>query len=74
MCAYGAAGAGLRRATRRSSDLGVVVVAVMGGTFGVTVMGGIVTLGNDGANLGGETGRCFNASVGTCCCGWSVAC
>ena len=41
------------------------VVAVMGGTFGVTVMGGIVTLGNDGVTLGGETGSCFNASVVT---------
>ena len=49
------------------------VAAVMGGTFGVTVMGGIVTLGNDGVNLGGETGSCFNASVGTCCFGWTVA-
>ena len=41
------------------------VAAVIGGTFGVTVMGGIVTLGNDGVTLGGETGSCFNASVGT---------
>ena len=49
------------------------VAAVMGGTFGVTVMGGIVTLGNDGATLGGETGSCFDASVGTCCCVWTVA-
>ena len=32
------------------------VAAVMGGTFCVSVMGGIVTLGNDGATLGGETG------------------
>ena len=39
--------------------------AVMGGTFGVTVMGVIVTLGNDGVTLGGETGSYFNASVGT---------
>ena len=48
-------------------------VAVMGGTFGVTVMGGIVTLGNNGATLGGATGSCFDASVGTCCCVWTVA-
>ena len=46
---------------------------MMGGTFGVPVMGGIVTLGNDGATLGGETGSCFYAIVGTCCCGWTVA-
>ena len=37
------------------------VSALMGGTFGVTVIGGIFTLGNDGANLGGETGSCFGA-------------
>ena len=40
----------------------------------VAVMGGIFTLGNFGATLGGETGGCFVASVGTCCCGWTVAC
>ena len=40
------------------------VADVMGGFFGVTVMGGIVTLGNTGAALGGETGSCFNASLG----------
>ena len=50
------------------------VAAVMGGTFGVTVMGGIVTLRNDGATLGGETGSGFDASVGTCCCGCTVEC
>ena len=49
------------------------VAAVMGGTFVVTVMGGIVTLGNDGATLGGEKGSCFDAFVGTCCCGWTAA-
>ena len=49
------------------------VTAVMGGTFGVTVMGGIVTLGNYGATLCGETGSCCDAFVGTCCCGWTVA-
>ena len=32
------------------------VAAVMGGIFGVSVMGGIVTLGNYGATLCGETG------------------
>ena len=41
------------------------VAAVMGGTFGVTVMGGIVILENYGATLGGETGSCFDASVVT---------
>ena len=49
------------------------VATMMGGTFGVTVMGGIVTLGNDGATLGGEKGSCFDAFVGTCCCGCTVA-
>ena len=39
------------------------VAAVMGGTFGFTVFGGIVTLGNYGATLGGETGIC---------CDWNV--
>ena len=48
------------------------VAAVMGGTFGVTVIGGIVTLVNDGATLGGDTSSCFDAFVGTCCCGWTV--
>ena len=49
------------------------VTALMGGTFGVTMVGGIVTLGNDGATLGGETGRCWDAFVGICYCGWTVA-
>ena len=40
---------------------------------GVDKMGGIFTLGNFGATLGGETGSCFDASVGICCCGWTVA-
>ena len=40
----------------------------------VSVMGGIFTLVNFGATIGGETGSCFDASVGTCCCGWTVAC
>ena len=40
---------------------------------GVAVMGGIFALGNFGATLGGETGSCFDDSVGTCCCGWTVA-
>ena len=43
------------------------VAAVMGGTFGVTVMGGIVTLGNYWATLGGEIGSCYDAPVGTYC-------
>ena len=41
---------------------------------GFAVMGRIFTLGNSGATLGGETGGCFFSSVGTCCCGWTVAC
>ena len=47
--------------------------ALMGGTFSVILMSGIVTLGNDGATLGGETCSCYDAFVGTCCCGWTVA-
>ena len=34
------------------------------GAVGATVMGGVVTLGKDGATLGGET---------VFCCGWKVA-
>ena len=41
---------------------------------GVAVMGGIFTLGNFGATLGGGPGGCVDDSVGTCCCGWTVAC
>ena len=40
---------------------------------GVDMMGGIFTLGKFGATLGGEIGSCFDASVGTYCCGWTVA-
>ena len=40
---------------------------------GVAVMGGIFTIGTFGATLGGEKGSCFDASVGTCCCGWTMA-
>ena len=40
----------------------------------VAVMGGIFTLGNFGATLGGGPGGCFDDSVGTSCCGWTVAC
>ena len=39
----------------------------------VAVIGGMFTLQNFGATLGGETGSCFYDSVGTCCCGWNVA-
>ena len=49
------------------------VSALMGVAVGATVMGGVVTLGKDGSALGGETGRCCGAVVGTCCCGWNVA-
>ena len=38
--------------------------AFTGGDVGATVMGGFVTLGKDGATLGGETGSC---------CDWTVA-
>ena len=50
------------------------VADVMGGTFGVTLMGVIFNLVNDEATLGGETSSYFDAFVGTCCCGWTVAC
>ena len=42
--------------------------------YGVAVMGGIFTLGNFGATLGGGPGGCLYDSVGTSCCGWTVAC
>ena len=45
----------------------------MSGTFGVTVMGGIVTLGNFGVTLGGETVSFFDAFVEPYCCGCTVA-
>ena len=41
----------------------------MGGAVGAIVMGGAVTLGKDGATLGGEKCCCCGAFVGTCCCG-----
>ena len=41
---------------------------------GVTVMGCILTLGNFGATLGGGPGGCVDDSMGTFCCGWTVAC
>ena len=40
------------------------VAALMSGAVGATLMGGVVTLGKDGATLGGETGSC---------CDWTVA-
>ena len=40
------------------------VATLMGGAVGATVMGGVVTLVNDGATLGGEIGSC---------CDWNVA-
>ena len=49
------------------------VAALMGGAVGATVMGDVVTLGKYGATLGGDTGSCCDAIVGTCCCGWNVA-
>ena len=50
------------------------VATVMGGAVGATMMGGVITLGKYGATLGGETFFCCGAVVGTCCCGWRVAC
>ena len=47
---------------------------LMGGAVGATVMGGVITLGKDGATLAGDTFCCCGAVVGTCCCGWKVAC
>ena len=41
---------------------------------GVTVMGGIFTLENFWATLGGGPGGCFDDSVITSCCGWTVVC
>ena len=41
---------------------------------GVTVMGGILTLGNFGATLGGGPGGCVSVSDGICCSGWTVVC
>ena len=41
---------------------------------GVTVMGGIFTLGNFGSTIGGGPGVCVDDYVGTCCCGWTVVC
>ena len=41
---------------------------------GFAVMIGIFNLGNFGSTLGGDTGGCFVVSVGSCCCGWTVAC
>ena len=49
------------------------VAAFMGGAVGATMTGGVVTLGKDGATLGGETVCCCGAIVGTCCCGWNMA-
>ena len=52
---------------------GGIVCTMFSDWFGVAVMGGIFTLGTFGATLGGETGRCFDDSVGSCCFGWTVA-
>ena len=41
---------------------------------GVAVIGGMSTLGNFGATLGGRPGDCVDVSVGTCCSGWTVVC
>ena len=43
------------------------------GAVGATVLGDVVTLGKDGATLGGEPVCCCGAVVGTCCFGWKVA-
>ena len=47
---------------------------VMLSRSGVAIMRGIFTPVKFGATLCGETGGCFVDSVGTCCCGWTVAC
>ena len=49
------------------------VATVMGGAVGATVMGGVITLGKDGATLGGEKFCSCGAVVESCCCGWKVA-
>ena len=41
---------------------------------GVSVMGDIFTLCNVGATLVGGPGGCVDYSVGTFCCGWTIAC
>ena len=41
---------------------------------GVSVMGGMLTLGNFGTTLGGRPDECVDDSVGTCCSGWTVVC
>ena len=41
---------------------------------GVAVMGGIFTIRNFGDTLVGGPGGCFDDSVGTSCCGWTVVC
>ena len=46
---------------------------VMGGAVGATVIGGVITLGKNGATLGGEPLYCCGAIVGTFCCSWRVA-
>ena len=41
---------------------------------GVSVIGGIFTLGNFGATLGVRPGECVAVYVGTCFSGWTVVC
>ena len=41
---------------------------------GVVVIGGMFTLGNFEATLGGRPGDCVAVSDGICCSGWTVVC
>ena len=47
---------------------------VMLSRSGVVVIGGMFTLGNFGATLGGRPGDCVAVSDGICCSGWTVVC
>ena len=41
---------------------------------GVVMTGGMFTLGNFGATLGGRPDDCVAVSDGICCSGWTVVC
>ena len=47
---------------------------VMLSRSGVVFIGGMFTLVNFGATLGGRSGDWVVVSVGTCCSGWTVVC
>ena len=44
------------------------------GLSGGIMIGGMFTLGNFGATLGGRPSDCVAVSDGTCCSGWTVVC